>query len=69
MFPFIRVLSFAYDADAYGNTSITALRGNAQALLARLRDVREVRDHGRPIVFAAHSLGGIVLKQVSLYFT
>ncbi len=64
--PYVRVLSFGYDADVYGNTSVTGIRGNAQALLARLRDRRETRDHGRPIVFVAHSLGGIVLKQVRL---
>ena len=58
------MLSLAYDADLYGNTSVVGVRGNAQTLLARLRDLREVRHHGRPIVFVAHSLGGIVLKQV-----
>lgn len=64
VFPRIRVLSLAYDADVYGNTSVVGVRGNAQTLLARLTDLREVRHHGSPIVFVAHSLGGIVLKQV-----
>ncbi|KAK3900046.1 hypothetical protein C8A05DRAFT_17604 [Staphylotrichum tortipilum] len=63
VFPHIRVLSLAYDADIYGNTSVTGIRENAQTLLARLRDVRELRHHGRSIVFVAHSLGGIILKQ------
>lgn len=69
--PNVRVLSFAYDADIYGNTSVAGIRGNAEALLARLRDLRDDRDYGRPIVFVAHSLGGIVLKRVreSIVFT
>jgi pimeloyl-ACP methyl ester carboxylesterase len=62
--PCARVLSFAYNADIYANTSVAGIRGNANALLARLRDVREDQDCDRPIVFVAHSLGGIVLKQV-----
>ncbi|KAK4236387.1 hypothetical protein C8A03DRAFT_16968 [Achaetomium macrosporum] len=62
--PSARVLSFAYSAEIYGNTSVAGIRGNANALLARLRDGRERSDDGRPIVFVAHSLGGIILKQV-----
>ncbi|KAK3305960.1 Alpha/Beta hydrolase protein [Chaetomium strumarium] len=65
--PSARVLSFTYSADIYGNTSVTGIRGNANALLARLRDRRERAD-GRPIVFVAHSLGGIILKQ-ALYLS
>ncbi|EJT79104.1 hypothetical protein GGTG_04193 [Gaeumannomyces tritici R3-111a-1] len=61
--PDMRVLSFAYNADIYGNTSVAGIQGNAQALLARLRDLRRDRDYSRPIVFVAHNLGGIVLKQ------
>ncbi|KAL8319200.1 hypothetical protein RB597_006132 [Gaeumannomyces tritici] len=59
----MRVLSFAYNADIYGNTSVAGIQGNAQALLAKLRDLRKDRDYSRPIVFVAHNLGGIVLKQ------
>ncbi|KAL8400455.1 hypothetical protein RB594_000734 [Gaeumannomyces avenae] len=61
--PNARVLSFAYNADVYGNTSVAGIRGNAQAMLARLRDLRDDRDFRKPIIFVAHSLGGIVLKQ------
>jgi hypothetical protein len=66
--PGIRVLSFSYSADIYGNTSIAGIRDNAQNLLSTLRDWREENEEedNRPIVFAAHSLGGIIVKQVSV---
>lgn len=63
--PSARVLSFAYNADIYGNTSIAGIRGNANAVLARLQDKRQ-DDYNTPIIFVAHSLGGIILKQVSI---
>lgn len=59
-----RVMSFRYNADAaFGNTTANIsdcaidLLGN---LAARRQDVDET---ARPIVFIAHSLGGIVVKQ------
>lgn len=66
--PHVRALSFAYNADVYANRvkTVAGVRGNAQTLLARLRDSREDDNDQRPIVFVAHSLGGIILKQVCL---
>ncbi|KAK4032075.1 Alpha/Beta hydrolase protein [Parachaetomium inaequale] len=61
--PSARVLSLCYNADIHGNTSVAGIRGNAQVLLARLRDLRDEGNHDKPIVFVAHSLGGIILKQ------
>ncbi|KAK0703654.1 hypothetical protein B0T26DRAFT_657939 [Lasiosphaeria miniovina] len=65
--PNAHVLSFEYDATAFGNKSAFGVRENAKALLAAVRDMRD--DHGdqaRPIIFIGHSLGGIVIKQVKL---
>ncbi|KAK0645815.1 Alpha/Beta hydrolase protein [Cercophora newfieldiana] len=75
--PGVRVMTFGYDATVLGNTSEQNVRANAGSLLAELRNRREGDDggdedsdegdhvglNGRPIVFVAHSLGGIVVKQ------
>jgi hypothetical protein len=66
--PQTRVLSFGYSADIYHNSSIAGIRGNARSLLNMLFDYREdQRDSGRPIVFLAHSLGGLVVKQALVF--
>ncbi|KAK3365350.1 Alpha/Beta hydrolase protein [Lasiosphaeria ovina] len=68
--PNAHVLSFEYDATAFGNKSAFGVRENSMALLAAVRDMRE--DHGdqaRPIIFIGHSLGGIVIKQALTFAT
>ena len=59
-----RVMSFNYNADTvFGNTTAT-ISDCAGALLGSLAARRENEDEmARPIVFVAHSLGGIVVKQ------
>jgi len=47
----------------FRNNSMSTIRDNAKSLLACL-DL-ERRQVNRPIVFAAHCLGGLIVKQVS----
>ncbi|KAK3349003.1 Alpha/Beta hydrolase protein [Lasiosphaeria hispida] len=62
--PLTRVLSFGYSADIFKNTSVAGIRMNSRSLLSALFDKREdIEDQNRPIVFLAHSLGGLVAKQ------
>lgn len=58
-------MAFGYNANVvFGNTTADIV-DHAKDLLRGLIDKREEKDENlRPIIFIAHSLGGIVVKQV-----
>ncbi|KAF8511483.1 P-loop containing nucleoside triphosphate hydrolase protein [Hysterangium stoloniferum] len=61
--PTARILSYGYDAYTESSSSQQTLHGHAQDFLARLSMFREADGTTkRPIIFIAHSLGGIILK-------
>ncbi|KAK8068564.1 hypothetical protein PG996_007676 [Apiospora saccharicola] len=60
-----RVLSYGWDADIANFTSQTSqdsLYGHADTFYKRLQSLREDKTH--PIIFIAHSLGGLLVKQM-----
>ncbi|KAK3393954.1 hypothetical protein B0H63DRAFT_31271 [Podospora didyma] len=61
--PRTRVLSLGYNADIYENDSVAGIRDFAKSMLARLKRHRHGVDKERSIVFVAHCLGGIIVKQ------
>ncbi|KLU86526.1 hypothetical protein MAPG_05538 [Magnaporthiopsis poae ATCC 64411] len=66
--PLTRVLSFGYNADIYHNNSAAGIRGNARALLTQLQTLRsDLQATTRPIVFLAHCLGGLIVKQAMAF--
>jgi hypothetical protein len=62
-----RIMSYGYDSDTAFSKSVTDIDDAAIMLLDRLEgDRQSVDEKGRPVVFIAHSLGGIVVKKACL---
>ncbi|KAK4450538.1 hypothetical protein QBC34DRAFT_484415 [Podospora aff. communis PSN243] len=63
VFPKARVLSFGYNGDMYRNDSVAGIRDLGRSLLSYLTTKRQGIDPDRPIIFVAHCLGGLIVKQ------
>ncbi|PVF91600.1 hypothetical protein CPB86DRAFT_685132, partial [Serendipita vermifera] len=63
--PNARILTYGYDSDTrrFTHTSTQSIFQHAETFVADLTQVRSGNPE-RPIIFLAHSLGGIVLKKV-----
>ncbi|KAK4223460.1 hypothetical protein QBC38DRAFT_487688 [Podospora fimiseda] len=63
--PHTRVLSFSYNGDITQDevVSFATIRDNSQALLTQLACRRDGVHADRPIIFVAHCLGGLIVKQ------
>ncbi|KAH8688195.1 hypothetical protein BGZ61DRAFT_306218, partial [Ilyonectria robusta] len=59
----VRVLSFGYNANRFGDVANTRIIHHANDLLRNLV-LKRLDNPNRPIIFIAHSLGGLVVKRV-----
>lgn len=62
----LRIWSFGYDSSTAFTNSVADIDDAAKALINALDGERQRKSsRRRPIIFIAHSLGGIIVKRVS----
>jgi hypothetical protein len=61
-----RIMSFGYNSRTAFTKAVTDIDDAAEMLLDRVKGARDSpQERSRPLVFIAHSLGGVVVKKVS----
>jgi hypothetical protein len=62
-FNHMRCLTYGYDSQVCGSESFQTISNLALALIHRMRSIDLLGRSAKPVLFLAHSLGGIVLKE------
>jgi hypothetical protein len=65
--PGVRMVTYGYDSRLIGSHSVQTTEDIARAFVVKLRSVKSIVAEGKPLVFLAHSLGGIILKNAIVY--
>jgi hypothetical protein len=62
-FPTFKQIIYGYDTRLLGDESFQVIEDLALSLIAQLRSIGKTSTCAKPLIFFAHSLGGIILKQ------
>ncbi|KAK3382531.1 hypothetical protein B0T24DRAFT_17414 [Lasiosphaeria ovina] len=68
-FPFTRVLLYGYKTELQNSKSFQRIPDIARTLITFIESLSRSSERQRPIVFIAHSLGGIVLQEALVQLT
>lgn len=64
--PTARIMTYGYDSKLLNNNSTASIREFSRNFLEALASARAGdEERHRPIIFIGHSLGGLVIKEVS----
>jgi hypothetical protein len=63
--PGVRIFTYGYDSALQSSTSTSSLMDFARQLLNAVHRAR-AGDSSKPILFIAHSMGGLIVKQVCI---
>lgn len=63
--PMARIMTYGYESNANNTDSVQSLESLATAFHASMLSLISPSKGWRPIVFIGHSLGGLIVKQVS----
>ena len=66
-FPGARIMTYGYDTGLLKSSSFQTIDHIAQFFIAKLKSIGKAQTFTRPVVFLAHSLGGIILKRAICY--
>jgi hypothetical protein len=61
--PTVRSIIYGYDTSLIGSESVKGVDDISLALITKLKAIGIISPFAKPLLFLAHSLGGIVLKQ------
>jgi len=64
--PGLRTLLYGYDSSLVGSSSFQSIADIAQSLVLHLKSGGWNLPSSKPLIFLAHSLGGLVLKQAAV---
>ena len=66
-FPRARIMTYGYDTTLLKSSSFQTIDDLTQFFIAKLKSIRKAQTFTKPVMFLAHSLGGLILNRALCY--